>query len=314
MVGTVTLNPCIDRTCCIEGFVYGGMNRIKEDRRDVSGKGINVSLALKGMGRDNKCSGFLYREGEKDFLSSLEKSGIKYESILVEGRVRENIKLWNSSDSVTSEINQKGFPVSSDKVEEFITFYSSWVSSLSTVVLTGSVPEGVDKSIYRDLGIIAKEKGVRVILDAEGELLLKGLEANPFLIKPNRFEFLSAFAPDKDDVASIAEKARELIEKEVAEIIVVTLGEEGALLVEKDHIWRSFPPKMEVKSTQGAGDSVVAGLCVAMDLGLSCQDMLRYGMAAASATVSKAGTEMCNKKEVDEILPMIKVEEYFIGD
>ena len=312
MVGTVTLNPCIDRTCRLNGFVYGGMNRIQVDRRDVSGKGINVSLALNNLGFDTKCSGFLYREGGDYFLSSLKRNGLEYEYIPVEGRVRENIKLWDSEKGVTTEINQKGAPVTKESVDEFLSFYSQWLSSLSMVVLTGSVPMGVENTIYKDMAQMAAEKDVKVILDAEGSLLLEGIKARPFLIKPNRYEFVSAFAPKKDDTAGIMARAKELIEEGLVSIVVVTMGEEGAYLVEKDHVWRSMPPKISVKSTQGAGDSVVAGICASISMGLGGSDMLRYGVAAASSTVSKEGTEMCTKKEFDSLLPLVRVEEYLV--
>ena len=307
MTGTVTLNPCIDRTCCIDGFTVGGMNRIISDRRDISGKGINVSLALKELGEPVLTSGFLYSGSRSLFLEGLKNSFLDYRAVEVDGYLRENIKLWDKRSDITTEVNQKGAFVPEDKVEAFISLFSSFVGTLDTVVLSGSVPEGVRRDIYRILIERANEKGVKCILDGEGDLLLSGLEARPFLIKPNEYEFISAFAPKDGSLEEIAKRAKEIVRSGLTTMVSVTLGRRGALLTDGKDTYFASPPEMEVKCTQGAGDSVVAGFSLAMAKGKTMADMLRYGVAAASGTLMREGTEMCRKEDFMRILPQVKV-------
>lgn len=311
MIGTVTLNPCVDRTCHISGFEYGGMNRMIDDRRDVSGKGINVSLALKQMNWDVKTTGFLYKGNKEFFLEELTKSHIEYDGIEVEGVVRENIKLWDTNSNITTEINQKGAFVSEEKCQEFKEHFTSWVSSLDVVVLSGSVPVGIDNTIYKDLIEIASLKGVKSVLDAEGELLNEGLKAKPYLIKPNKYEFCLSFKTEDDSLYSIAKKAKEIVKDGVCSICCVTLGKDGALIVSKDGVWFSPSPSVDIKCTQGAGDSVVAGMCIALERGLDVPEMLRYGVTMATGTLTREGTQMCGKDEFDRFLPLVEVSKFY---
>ncbi len=309
MIGTVTLNPCVDRTCHLGGFSYGGMNRIIDDRRDYSGKGINVSLALLQNGSAVRTGGFFFQEGGAAFQEGLLRQGISYKSIKVPGRLRENIKLWNSEDGVTTEVNQSGAFVSMEKWKEFKDFFSEFLEGLSLVVLTGSVPKGIPHDAYRQLIEIAYVHHVPVILDAEGDLLSEGLQGRPLAIKPNAFEFAKTFGvPEHAPLGVLAGKARQLIGAGMVSIVCITLGSEGAMIIDKNGGWRTIPIPLEVKATQGAGDSVVAGMCMAWEAHLATSDMLRYGVAMADGTITREGTLMCRKEDFQRFLPLVRVE------
>ena len=302
MIGTVTLNPCVDRTCQLKNLEIGGMNRIVSDRRDVSGKGINVSLALTQNDVAVRSCGFIYKGGKEFFLSELERFGICFEGIEVEGQLRENLKLWDCVSNVTTEVNQSGNPVGPDKWEDFKAFFGTFVEGLDMVVLAGSVPKGIDKSAYAQLLAIANEKGIPCILDAEGELLYRGLEQKPFLIKPNLYEFNITFGHEGSDIPSIVAKARQIITEGKCTYICITLGKDGALMVGQEGAWFAPSAKVDVKCTQGAGDSIVSGICKAYFEGKGPDQMLRYGVAMAGGTLSLDGTLMCTKKEFDRVL------------
>lgn len=308
MIVTVTLNPCIDRTCMIQTLKVGGMNRIVTDRRDVSGKGINVSLALHQNDIPVRTCGLLYKGGSELFMTSLGNLGIKYDNIEVEGTVRENIKLWDTSTDVTTEVNQSGAFVPEESWMAFKEFFSSYIEGSDLVVLSGSVPKGLSKSAYRELIELADEKGVPCILDAEGPLLEEGLKAHPILIKPNEYEFDITFHPENLERMTIIRKAQEVIGSGLCRYICITLGKEGALMVSADGAWFCASPDIEVKCTQGAGDSIVAGIAMAYEQKLALDEMLRYGVAMAGGTLSREGTQMCLKVDFERILPMVKVE------
>lgn len=302
MIGTVTLNPCVDRTCQLKNLEIGGMNRIVSDRRDVSGKGINVSLALTQNHVAVRSCGFIYKGGKEFFLSELSRFGIDFQGVEVEGQLRENLKLWDCVSNVTTEVNQSGNPVTEESWEAFKSYYRTFLEGLDMVVLAGSVPKGIDKSAYAQLIKIANEKGIPCILDAEGELLNRGLEQKPFLIKPNLYEFNITFGHEGNDIPSIVKKAHEIVQEGKCTYICITLGKDGALMVGREGAWFAPSAKVDVKCTQGAGDSIVSGICKAYLEGKGPNEMLRYGVAMAGGTLSLEGTLMCTSKEFAEVL------------
>lgn len=309
MVVTVTLNPCLDRTVILPSFTYGSMNRMKKTTRDASGKGINVSLALNALGEESKALGFIYRDNRDIFLSSLREKGLEYTAVENRGSIRENIKLLDEKNGVTTEINQKGDYVEADKWEAFKALYSTEISNADAVVISGSIPQGLAASSYRTLLEIAAEKKIPAVLDAEGELLSLGLEASPFLIKPNLYEMKKTFALENGRIETIVGKAREILTKWNVTYVIVSLSERGAVLVTKGRALYSPALDVEVKSTQGAGDNMVAGILKAYIGRRSDYDMLRYGVAAASGAIMKEGTTSVDMDTFNKLVEKVCVKE-----
>lgn len=307
MIGTITLNPCIDKTVIIDGFHYGGMNRVNSKRADVSGKGINVSIVLKQLSADVRTLGFQYENGYHALVKGLDKLGIDYEGVTVEGTLRENVKVMDMQTSITTELNQKGDFVDTDKILEFEQMLERCLDALDILVVTGSVPQGVPDDYYHKLIKKAKEKGVRTVLDAEGELLQQGLMAKPYLIKPNLFEFETAFGLKSREHAEILTICRKLIADGVT-VVCLSMGGEGAMIVDEKEAYLCRPTKIDVKSTQGAGDSLVAGMCIAMEEGLAIDEMLRYGVSAAQGSLIREGTLLCLREDFDYFKKVIKID------
>ncbi|MGI5174144.1 1-phosphofructokinase family hexose kinase [Treponema sp. OMZ 840] len=309
MIGTLTLNPCIDVTLEINKFTYGGMNRVITERKDVSGKGINVSAALLQNGIDTKTCGFIYADDKEFFLKALKDRGITYEGIEVPGTVRENIKIWDTDSNITTEVNQSGKFVAETYQKQFLTFFSDFIDNLSLTVLSGSLPKGVDTGFYKILIEQAHKKNIPCILDAEGECLLKGLQAHPLLIKPNKYEFMTAFSPSDDSEKSIIQKSHELIHSGYVQYICITLGKDGAMLVDKESAFVCRSLDIPLRCTQGAGDSVVAGICAAYKKNAHTSEMLRLGCAMAHATLIREGTQMCLPEDCRSFYDKLTVEE-----
>lgn len=307
MIGTITLNPCVDKTLVIQGFTYGGMNRVSSQRTDVSGKGINVSMVLTQLDVPVRTLGISFKKGARMMEESLNEAGIRYESVMVNGRLRENMKVMDEETAVTTELNQKGDFVSEEKLTEFEELLEDCLKELDILVITGSVPEGVDTDYYCRLVKKANEKGVKTVLDAEGEFLLKGLKAKPYLIKPNLFEFETAFGLRTREVKDILVICRRIIAGGV-NVVCLSMGDEGAMIVDKDEAYLCRPTPIDVKSTQGAGDSLVAGMCIALEKALPISEMLRYGVAAAQGSLVREGTLLCTQEGFTEFEKIIKVE------
>lgn len=307
MIGTITLNPCIDKTLVIRGFNYGGMNRVGSKRADVSGKGVNVSIALTQIGMPVRTLGINYRTGAAAFEEGLKELGISYESVLADGTLRENMKVLDEETGVTTELNQKGDFVSEEKLAEFEALLDECLPKLDILVVTGSVPQGVSKDYYYNLVQKANAAGVKTILDAEGELLLEGMKAKPYLIKPNLYEFETAFGLKTKDMKDILAICRKIIADGV-EVVCLSMGGDGALIADAEEAYLCRPTSIDVKSTQGAGDSLVAGMCIAMEKGLPISEMLRYGVAVAQGSLIREGTQLCTKENFEHFEQIVTSE------
>ena len=308
MIATVTMNPCIDKTLTIRGFSYGGQNRVQTKRSDFSGKGINVSIVLNQLGIPVRTFGINYTKNGQDFSKGLEALGIHYEAYMAEGAVRENIKVMNEEDRVTTELNQKGDPLDAETIRAFTDQLMEQLSDpeIDMAVITGSVPQGVPSSFYRDLTAACRRIGKKVILDAEGELFLEGIQACPDVIKPNLYEFETAFGLENPGREEILRKAEEIIDGGVG-IICLSMGAEGAMIVGRKEAWICPPSTIDVRSTQGAGDSMVAGMCVAMEKGLPLSEILRYGVIAADGSLIREGTQLCTRENFERFRKEVRV-------
>lgn len=306
MITTLTLNPCIDRTITIEKFLFGGTNKVLDVRKDVSGKGINVSIVLKHLGLDTLCLGFNYSKDSKAIEEELNDQNIKYDFVKVKGEVRVNVKIFDKSVKVMSEFNESGHQVSKEAVDELLDVVYGYFDDTSILVLDGSVPAGVPVDIYKTIIEMANRRGIKTILDAANDLLLEGIKAKPYMIKPNIDE-LSAISKreikTREDIISVS---REIISKGVS-YVCVSMGKDGAMLIGLDNVYVSPAMKVDIKGIQGAGDSLVAGICMAIDKGIGEEKLLAYGVAAASGSLLHEGTLLCEKEDFDKLLPEVVV-------
>lgn len=306
MITTLTLNPCIDRTITIEKFLFGGTNKVLDVRKDVSGKGINVSIVLKHLGLDTLCLGFNYSKDSKAIEEELNDQNIKFDFVKVKGEVRVNVKIFDKSVKVMSEFNESGHQVSKEAVDELLDVVYGYFDDTSILVLDGSVPIGVPVDIYKTIIEMANRRGIKTILDAANDLLLEGIKAKPYIIKPNIDE-LSAISKreikTREDIISVS---REIISKGVS-YVCVSMGKDGAMLIGLDNVYVSPAMKVDIKGIQGAGDSLVAGICMAIDKGIGEEKLLAYGVAAASGSLLHEGTLLCEKEDFDKLLPEVVV-------
>ena len=309
MITTVTLNPCIDKVVTVKEFKYGGLNRIKESKIYPAGKGINVGVAFKQLGGEVICLGINYQENGEIITNYLEQRAVNHDFVMVGGAVRTNLKVIELKENVMTEINESGYPVNNQQLQKLKNKLFTYASHGKIMVFSGSVPRGVGSNIYRDLITEVKRNNpaLKIILDTEGELLLEGIKAKPWLIKPNKYELEMTFnkkVTTKNDMVAVA---RQII-KQGVEIVCVSLGAEGALIVNYEEAYWSPGLSLEVKGTPGAGDSLVAGICRATEQNLSLAEMLIRSVAAASASVIRPGTRLCQRKDYQKFLLAIKLE------
>ena len=175
------------------------------------------------------------------------------------------------------------------------------------LVLSGSVPPGVPANIYQRLIHLAHKKDVKTVLDTTGEPFRLGLEEKPFLIKPNSKEFEQAFKNELKSGKGPLEVARQIVDGGIP-YVCISMGADGARLLDQEHTYRAKARPVEAKGLTGAGDSMVAGMCYALRKRLDTADMLRYAMACAAGSVRQEGTLLAREADVKELLPQVELE------
>lgn len=228
MIITVTINPAMDKTLLINNFEINTVNRVSEIRHDIGGKGINVSKVLGNFGIKSVCTGFLGGVLESEFVKQLNNEKIDTKFIHINNDTRTNIKIVDKVNEYYTDINEAGPLVSLEELNKFINTFENMCNNDDIVVLAGGVTPSIPKDIYAKMTTIAKQKGAFVILDADGELLSKGIEGTPDIIKPNNNELMSIFNLDSDDDESMIKAAKSLLSKGISKVLI-SLGEKGSI-------------------------------------------------------------------------------------
>ena len=290
MIITVTLNPALDKTIEIDEFKIGSVNRIVSTRVDAGGKGINVSKVIKELQQESLALGFLGGSSGNHIKSYLDDLNINNDFILVKGETRTNIKIIDRVNNKHTDINENGPSLVLEDITRIKEKIMKYCKQDSLVVLSGSVPSEVQGDIYSEIIKDIKSKGGKVILDADGELLIAGIKAGPYMVKPNIEELEKAFGISIDNQAEVIEVAKKILAYGV-KYVVISQGSEGSIFVSNDEVAKVPGIKVEVKSTVGAGDSMVAALAIAVEQDYSFEEAIKLACATSTANVMTEGTQ-----------------------
>jgi 1-phosphofructokinase len=282
-VATVTMNPAIDQSVFLETLAPNMLNRATNVEYNIGGKGINVSKVLSYLKVPSIALGFLGRNA-LFFEDELKAMGIETEFVEVTGRTRTNIKVVDMSSAKVTEINEPGPSISEEKLEMLLEKLRECSKACKYVVLSGSLPPGIESSIYKTLIKEVQSSGALTILDAEGDALRNGIEALPFMIKPNIHElegFLGRTINNHKDLMNVC---RNLLGTGVS-LVVVSMGNQGSLCASKEGIYRVHPLTIDVKNTVGAGDAMVSGYVYGLLNGLEGEALASFGAAVSCAQI-----------------------------
>ena len=307
MITSISLNPSIDRTLTVETFKPGALNRVVAKSDIAAGKGVNVALTVSGLGLDSECIGFMYQDGGSLFEKRLMLNSTPYDFIWCEGSVRTNVKVFDRSAGVITELNESGMTVSEEDLSNMLDLVVRHAENSDYLILSGSVPDGCPQDYYRTLIRAVEGLGCRCVLDADGERLRYGLEATPFMIKPNHYELEMMVGHPLKAMADIRDAALRYIDMGV-EIVAVSLGSEGALITDGHETLYAPRINLEIKSTVGAGDAMVAGLAAGFMAECDLEQCLRMGVACASTRCITEGYKIIDKTVYKAFLDMVKVE------
>jgi 1-phosphofructokinase len=280
---TVTLNPAIDRTLVIRNFAAGRVHRVESETSTAGGKGVNVASCLARAGHHVAAAGFLGRENAAVFEALFSRLGIADRFVRIGGSTRSGIKVTDPELQQTTDINFPGAaPSAADSAalrEVLGDLQSDWF------VLAGSLPPGVPPFIYRELTTGLKAGGVRVAVDASGEPLRLAIEAAPDLIKPNVHELEELTGRSLQTADEVLAAARRLVAEGIG-CVVVSMGAAGACFVTRDEAVIAVPPALDIRTTVGAGDAMVAGTLSSFLRGRSLADTARFATAFSLRAIS----------------------------
>jgi 6-phosphofructokinase 2 len=307
MIYTVTLNPALDRAIEVEQLRNDDANRIESEKHYAGGKGIDGSRVIQVLGGKSVALGFVGGFSGMELEQRLLRQGVVCDFVETRGETRTNILIYVRSNKTYTTLNARGPEVNEVETAELLDKIRG-LSDAKYLVVSGSVPLGVGPDIYREIVTIARGKGAITALDADGEVMKRGIEAGPTIIKPNLHELSRLMGREITEVGGALSAADELRKRGI-DIIIVSMGPHGALLVTDGVRLHGIPPKINVGSAVGAGDSLLAAVILAHSRGEGPAECLRLGIAAGAAASLTQGTELCSEKDVREILPQVVIKE-----
>ena len=293
MIYTVTFNPAIDYVVELVSFNIGEINRTTREYMNLGGKGVNVSRVLTNLEVPNVALGFVAGFTGDALRTGLERMGVKTDFIsLEEGNTRINVNIKGVEET---DINARGPEIPNSAIDELFKKLDN-LQSGDTLVLAGSIPTSLPNDMYERIMERLYGKGIRFVVDATRDLLVKSLKYEPFLIKPNNHELGEIFGLELTTDNEIIYYAREL-KKQGAKNVLISMAGDGAILVDENDVAHKIgTPKGKVKNSVGAGDSMVAGFCAGYLEKGDYKYALRMGTAAGSA--SAFSESLATKQEV----------------
>lgn len=296
-VSVLALNPSVDISYEITQLLEYQKVRARQTWYHPGGNGINVARALTELAVPVHCCSVIAGESGALLLRLLgDTLGNNHTWFSVPGETRLNTTILQHSPPGQYEITSVGPDVTADVLSEISGCFLNMVGE-GFGVLTGLVPPGVPESTYRDLAERIRAQGGKVVLDAYGGVLEQALEANPYLVRLNRYVLEMTIKRRLESTHQIAEAGRAMHRRGI-DHLCISLGPDGAILVDADNSYHCGAPKVHKQSTVGCGDALVAGLIDAVRKGETPQAMLRFGVTCGSATASHPGTELFTRDDL----------------
>lgn len=300
MIYTITFNPALDYIVKVENFELGSVNRTSYEEIYPGGKGINVSMVLNNLEVDNMALGYIAGFTGEEIEKRVKEAGCKTDFIkLNKGMSRINVKLKSNEES---EINGSGPDIDKGALETLFNKLDM-LKEGDFLVLAGSIPNTLPKNIYETIMERLKEKNIKFVVDATGELLLKVLKYKPFLIKPNHHELAELFNVEiktEEEIITYAKKLQEM----GGENVLISMAEQGAIFITSEgEVIKSSAPKGILKNSVGAGDSMVAGFIAGYLKNGIYEEAFKMGVATGSASAFSEG--LATKEEVYKLLKQI---------
>lgn len=306
MILTVTLNPSVDHAIFLDQLKLHDTNRVRRTETDAGGKGVNLARVAAELGAETLATGFLGGGTGAYVRKVLDKQGVKHDFIEVDAETRTNFSVEDETDDPPTTFNEPGPSISELDLQALIDKCTEVAQCCQWAAMGGSLPPGVPTDIFAQLTRLFKERGCKVLVDADGEPLRLAVEAKPDMIKPNAKEAQRLLGREIGSREEAVEAARELHRSGIA-VVIVSLGEDGAAFACEDGCFVAESPQVDVRSTIGSGDSMLGGILWALEDGRPLEEAFKWGVAAGAATATTDGSEIARRPVVLELLPQVRL-------
>jgi 1-phosphofructokinase family hexose kinase len=311
VIVTVTLNAALDRSLTVPIFQLGHRHRSSDVLVLAGGKGINVARALKRLDVPVVATGLAGGRTGTRIVEELTAEAILNDFVRIAGESRTSTAVLDPTSGTYTEINEWGPKVTPTELETLMEKLHYLSRGADVVVITGSLPRGVDEGFYAEITRDLARRGVRVALDSEGEPLRRGLDAEPWLVSPNQREAEQLVGQEFEDEADFL-MALDAIAEMGARNVHITLDTGCFALVKEERQtkrFRAFAPQLEPVSTVGAGDVLLAQWLAALREEKPADEALRLAVAAGAASVLVAGAGRFDPKEAGRLAGAVELHE-----
>ena len=306
---TITFNPAMDKSTTVPALIPEKKLKCTKPVYEPGGGGINVARAIKKLGGTATA---IYMAGGytgKAFTQLLNKEGIDSIVAEIKENTRENLIVYETSTNQQYRFGMPGPSILEHEWQQCLAQIEN-IKEADFIIVSGALPQGIPLAVFSKIGSIAKGINAKLIVDTSGEALMEAVQTGLYLIKPNLAELSSLLGKEGLNIERVDEAAREVINKGKCEVVVVSMGAAGAMLVTGNLAMHIMPPAVKIKSTVGAGDSMLAGIVLSLAQNKSIEEAAQYGVACGTAATMNAGTELCRKEDADHLYKLIQMNKF----
>ncbi|OPA79993.1 1-phosphofructokinase [Paenibacillus selenitireducens] len=311
LITTVTLNAAIDKTYTVPSFDFNHAFRVNDMVATAGGKGINVARVAATLQHPVIATGFVAGSQGRFITEGLNREHIAHDFVEVDGESRLCITILDpAKPNEQTELLEPGPTIQPDAIQALSSKLERLAKESACMVFSGSLPKGCPADTYAQLirNVRATNPDLRIILDTSGDALVAGLEARPFLIKPNEHEIEKLVGKPISSPDDLIDCIVTLMEQGIT-CVVVSLGEKGSIAGYQGKLYRVTFPPLKIVNPVGSGDSMVCGMAVAFERGNSIDDVLRLGSACGSANALMVGAGFVQPEDVERLYQLVHVEE-----
>ncbi len=302
---TITFSPSIDKSATVNELIPTKKLKCDNANAQPGGGGINVARVLSKLGADVLA---IFPSGGYTgayFNTLLTTENVPFVSVPAQNQTKENFVILDESCNQQYRFGMPSNPILITEWQACLKLLENYKNT-AFIIASGSLPPGVPLTIYADIAKIAKKNNAKFVVDTSGPALQNAVNQSVFLLKPNLNELALLAGIKNLNILDVEKVAKDLIDKKNCEIMVVSLGNEGAMLITKNQTYKVKPPQVTVKTTVGAGDSMLAGIIYSLNSGQNLQQSLKYGVACGTAATLNFGSKLCNIIDVEKIYKLIK--------
>lgn len=307
MISVIALSPCLDINLYVDELIYDDVNKVVLEKKWPSGKGIDIARAILGLGGEATVFGFIGGYRGLELESMLINEGIVCDFVRVNSETLTNITIHQKNKRIKTLLATHDLEVLPVDISIFLDKIRA-INTNNMVIISSGYPKGINELLFYQIINMLKEKGVKVVFDADGNALEKVIDAHPYMIKPNIHEFSRLIKKQVAQVDEIVEAAMPLLEK--VDLIVVSMGAKGAVAITKEKVLHAIPPAVKVRSSMGAGDHLIAGMTFLLSCGDDIENALALGVACGTAATLRQEQHPLVKKEVEEIKKNVIIKKF----